>query len=162
MESLLSKINDKFTQLRCIRFDFTNLEQNCPYLKCINRHIPSLKELGVIGSTYPHDDFAGIVKSNGQLESLAITLQSSDFVEDIVQFLDESLPQLKHLKICGVFIDIMGPMTEYPNRFANLKSIEYDSSPIVECGCSHICYEPIQIREIKATRLRTGIFNGKP
>lgn len=141
MDSLLLKINDKFPNLKCIRFDHQNLSKSCPYLKSINRHIPSLTSLSLIGPAFPYDDFLGIVQTNGQLESLTIigepnasikTDRSFELTEDFVQLLDESLPQLKHLKITKVAADEIKALTELPRRFENLKSLEFHSFMVRE------------------------------
>lgn len=135
MYSLLSKINEKFPNLNCIRYDYQNLTKSCPYLGSINQHIPSLTALSIIGPAFPYDDFRDVLQSNSQLTSLTIigepnasatTDRSFELTADFVELLDGLLPQLKHLKMGRISINYMTTMPEYPKRFKNLKSLEFD------------------------------------
>lgn len=139
MDQFLRKINDKFPNLNCIRYDYRNLKKSCPYLQSINRHIPSLTTLSLIGPAFPFDDFREIIQSNGQLTSFTIigepnassmTDRSFALTPYFVELLDELLPQLKHLKMSRVSIDDMETLTLNPKRFKNLKSLEFDCFPV--------------------------------
>lgn len=145
MISFLRRLNERFPNLTSLKFDYRNLSKYCPYFDSIVRPIPSLRSFSVVGPLVCSATVQTFVDLNRQLESFTMigepyafseTVRSLYITEDFIDYLDESLPQLKSLEINGVSIKEMPPLSleHHPNRFANLKKLAF--------GCFSTTFSP--------------------
>lgn len=133
MDLFLRGLNDRFTNLHNLEFDYRHESKICPYIKSVARPIASLNSFTVAGALFSLDDIRAFIDSNGHLECLTLnaeqTSRSLYISQKFIQYLDTALPQLKNFKISRVCVTVgASRYQEYPNRFQNLKKFSFGSS----------------------------------
>lgn len=122
--SFLRGLNAQFPNLVSLKVDYHNEYYHRPYFDSIIQRIPSLRSLSIYGWMLPTDLMRAFIALNNQLESFEY---SSRLTFQLIDYLNESLPQLKNLKIADICY--VSPRNDIPTRFKNLKKLEYGKEP---------------------------------